>query len=87
MQQDVRENIEAIAAKDSWTAEDYDELVRLLFQDPNGPARLREMLARLVAADPEPTGAAALKIGIARYALSQFAPAVDDEQAADPVAL
>jgi DNA-directed RNA polymerase subunit alpha len=75
MEQAVQETLGQVVAKEAWSGEDYKSLVGLLTSDRHGQERLRAALAQLEAANPQPRGAAALKIGIARYLLYRFAEA------------
>ncbi|HUS47697.1 MAG TPA: hypothetical protein VM098_06235, partial [Phycisphaerae bacterium] len=63
MDQTVKHALDAIITKEAWTAEDYDQLLRLLFDLPDAANKLREILAKLLADNPQPSGTAALKIG------------------------
>jgi len=77
MEQTIQDEINAIAAKETWTSEDYDALVKLFFELPDAADKLREMLAKMVAENPQPSGTAALKIGIARFAVCQHEAALE----------
>lgn len=70
-------NIDEIVARDTWTAEDYHDLLVGLFQVNDAPDKWREIVGKLEKADPEPKGSAALKIGIGRYMLSRLSAALD----------
>ena len=72
MEQSAQDALTAIAAKETWTAEDHAQLLKELFATHDAPNKFKAMLARMEADDPEPKGAAALKIGIARYMLCRF---------------
>lgn len=76
MEQAQQTGLDAIIAKDTWTAEDYTELLEQLFATNDAARKFRAILADIVAADPEPKGSAALKIGIARYILGKSAEAI-----------
>lgn len=71
------ELIEEIAARDTWSAEDHRELLEQLFATSGGVDRFRGVVRRLEQEDPEPSGAAALKIGIARYMLGRAESALE----------
>ena len=77
MDQSVRDELDAIVAKDSWTIDDHDEILKQLSALGNAPVNFRQVLAQLEAETPEPTGAAAVKIGIARYMLCRFGRALE----------
>jgi len=70
-------NIDTIVAKDTWTSEDHTELLQKLVTLSDAPGKFRAITASLEADAPEPTGAAAVKIGIARYMLCRFPEALD----------
>ena len=77
MAQGAKELLTDAFAKDTWTVEDYDELLRAMFEVHGASGRLRESLAAAEAEDPDPKGAAALKIGIARLMLCRFTEALE----------
>jgi len=76
MEQTDRDAIAEIIALDTWTMDDSARLFQLLAAETNAPEKFRDALARMEAADPEPRGAAAVKIGLARYMVCRFAPAL-----------
>jgi len=76
------EDIETIIQKETWTAEDHAELYRMLLAAGNAPKKFKAICAQLEAESPEIKGAAALKIGMARYMLCQFDQAVEAFNAA-----
>jgi tetratricopeptide (TPR) repeat protein len=69
--------IEAIVAKDAWNYDDCLALVRELFTRSDAVNKFRTILAGLEGANPQPAGAVALKIGIARYMLCRFKEALE----------
>lgn len=71
------EPIEAIVAKDTWNYEDYQALIRHLYSQSDAVDKFRSILAQLEQANPQPSGAAALKVGVARYMLCRFRPALE----------
>ncbi len=73
---DVAAELDEIMAKDSWTDEDCRLLVRLFLQMKQPAHRFRQGVEKL-AAEPEPSGAAAVKLGIGRYLLCQFETALE----------
>jgi len=77
MEQSVRDELDAIVAKESWTVEDHEEILKQLSALSNAPANFRQVLAKLEAETPNPTGTAAVKIGIARYMLCRFEQALE----------
>jgi len=71
------EQLEEVMAKDAWTQEDCEELVRLFFTMKQPATKFRQQVERLAAAEPDPSGTAAVKLGIARYMLCRFAEAAE----------
>lgn len=76
MEQATKDELQAIVDQETWTAEDHEQLRRLLSAG-NAPASLRVVLAEMEAQTPNATGAAALKIGMARYMLCRFDSALE----------
>ena len=75
---EVTAELDAIMAKESWVDEDCRELNRLLLQLNQPVSKFRQMVERLSnASGDEPSGAAAVKLGIARYVLCQFQAALE----------
>ena len=72
MEQAAADAIAELVEKDTWTQEDHKQLLGKLFEKHNAAEKFKEILGKLEAADPQPKGAAALKIGIARYMLCRF---------------
>ncbi len=72
---DVVIELEQVIARESWTAEDCLRVRELLLAVSDPVRRLRESAASLTAANPELSGAVAVKLGIIRCMLSQFAEA------------
>lgn len=86
MEPTAQESISTIAAKETWTMEDHNQLAKELFRTPDAPRKFRSVLAEMERANPQPKGGAAMKIGIARYmlcrigdALEAFAEATDNK--------
>jgi len=71
------EQLDQILAKEAWTVEDCQQLQSLFFRMTDPAKKLRQQVARLAAADPEPSGALAVKLGIAKYLLCQFDEAAE----------
>ena len=69
--------IKDIVAKEVWTAEDHKELLQRLFAEGDAPRKLKAILAEMEAASPEPSGTAAVRIGIGRYMLCRFHAALE----------
>ena len=77
-----KDTITGIVAKETWTTEDVQELVEKLFDVVDAPGKFKAILGEMESRDPQPTGAAALKIGIARYMLCRFDQALQALSAA-----
>ncbi len=77
MESATPETIETIVAKETWTADDYDGLCAGLYNLPNAPDKFRAFLGEMETAHPDPRGAEALKVGIARYMLCRFDAALE----------
>jgi len=69
---DAVAELEELMDREAWSAEDCRRLQRLLSGVREPVRRLREWQAKASAENPEPTGAAAVKMGIVRYLLCQF---------------
>ena len=76
MDQSTTISLADAADKETWTVEDHEELVRQLFSVTGATGKFKDILARMAADNPDPKGAAALKIGIARYTLCRFPDAL-----------
>jgi len=74
--------VEAIIAKETWTAEDHQELLTHLLAMGDAPQKFKAILGRLEAQAPQLKGSAALKVGIARYMLCRFTDALEALSAA-----
>ncbi|MCD6364706.1 MAG: tetratricopeptide repeat protein [Planctomycetes bacterium] len=77
MEQTTQDRIAAITAKDSWNLQDCRELLEMLESAAQASDKFKAILGEMESAEGEPRGAAALKIGIARYALGRFQEALD----------
>ncbi len=75
MEQSSLDGIKAICAKETWTLEDYNQLVAGLCEAPDAVGKLKAALGEMEAENPDPKGSVAVKIGIARYAACRFAEA------------
>ncbi len=69
--------ISAIFAKDTWTAEDYGELLKQLPATTSEGRKVQILLLEADATNPSPKGAAAVKVGIIRYMLCRFSKALE----------
>jgi len=74
---DAGAGLEEIMGKEAWTAEDCRRIRELLAEVADPVRKFREMAADLAARDPAPSGAAAVKLGIARYMLCRLAEAAE----------
>lgn len=72
MEPTAQEAIAAIVAKETWTVDDHRQLAAELFRTADAPRKFRAILAELESANPQPKGAAALKIGLCRYMLCRL---------------
>ena len=72
--------VDDIFAKETWTQQDCNNLCALLFQMPTGTDKFLTLAGKMIYEHPEPTGAAAVKVGMALYLRGQF------EQAAKTLA-
>ena len=77
MEPSSQDSIATIVEKETWTAEDHCDLLKQLFTGRDAANKFKAVLADLESANPRPTGAAALKIGIARYMLCRFEQALE----------
>ena len=77
MENTVVDTIEALVAKDAWNYEDYRALISRLHSQSDAVDKFRSILHQLEQANPQPSGAAALKVGIARFMLCRFRPALE----------
>jgi DNA-directed RNA polymerase subunit alpha len=69
--------LDELLAKDAWSLEDVQKLQQTLPAMREPARRLREAVSRFNSANPAPSGAAALKLGICRYLLCQFVEALE----------
>jgi len=77
MEQSSLDGVTAICAKESWTLEDYNQLLRELSATSDAAGKCKAALGEMEGSNPEPKGGAALKIGIARYMACRFAEALE----------
>jgi len=76
MEQTDRDAIAEVLSKDTWTMQDSQTLFKLLSNETNAPEKFKGALAKMEAAEAEPRGAAAVKIGIARFMVCRFTEAL-----------
>jgi DNA-directed RNA polymerase subunit alpha len=72
---DAAPEFEQLMAKDNWAQEDCQKLERLFAQMREPARKLREAVGAIATA--KPAGALAVKLGVARYLLCQFADALE----------
>jgi DNA-directed RNA polymerase subunit alpha len=77
MEQSSLGGVTAICAKESWTLEDYNQLLRELSAASDAAGKCKAALWEMEGRNPEPKGGTALKIGIARYMACRFAEALE----------
>ena len=66
-----------LMAKEAWTQEDWQRVAAVLGQMREPARKFREAVAAVLAANPDPSGAVAVKIGICRMLLCQCGEALD----------
>ena len=72
MEEASQATVSDFIVRETWTFDDYRQLNNTLSEAGDTADRLREMVGQLEADDPEPKGAAALKLGIALYMVCRF---------------
>ena len=77
MEQAAKGVLDEIVARETWTFEDQKELLGQLYQAKDAPRRFRAILENMEAADGQPKGGSAIKIGIANYMLCRFSRALE----------
>ncbi|MHC4176742.1 MAG: tetratricopeptide repeat protein, partial [Planctomycetota bacterium] len=77
METDTQARLDEIVAKETWSIEDHDQFLGLLFETDHAANKFKDLLAKIEANAPEPKGAAALKVGIARYMACRFGAALE----------
>jgi DNA-directed RNA polymerase subunit alpha len=70
-------SLDELMARDNWTVADHDELLTVLFETHDPTDKLAAQLGACMQADPEPRGAAALKVGILLFTLTRFDEALE----------
>ena len=73
----VSTELEQMMAKELWSAEDCSRFRQVLLSTSDPIRALRESALALSAQDPDPSGAAAVKLGILKYMLFRFAEALE----------
>jgi len=77
MAENAQDTLSEVFARDVWTVEDHGELIKVLFETPRAVSKFKERLGKLEAEHPDPRGAAALKVGMARAMLCRFSEALE----------
>jgi len=77
MERTAEDRIDQIVSRESWGLQEHQELLKELFHVPNAADKFKQILAQLERDNPEPTGLAALKIGIGRFMLSRLNEALE----------
>jgi len=77
MEETAKETISDFLARDTWTYDDYTRLTETLSEAGDTSDKLREMVGMLESENPEPKGAAAVKVGIGLYMVCRFQQALD----------
>jgi DNA-directed RNA polymerase subunit alpha len=70
-------SLDELLAKETWTIEDLPLLRSALFEVNDATEKFKDALMAIREANPELKGTAALKVGMGRYMLCQFADALD----------
>jgi len=76
MESAVQDSIATIIAKDTWSTEDHDQLMKELFQTVDAPRAHASDTGGHRDRQPRRQGRGAMKIGIARYMVSRLADAL-----------
>ncbi len=77
MSEVTSESLVEIVQKDSWQREDIEQMLQICNDLSDSVSKLRGALGQLEQQNPEPKGAAALKIGVCRFYLSRYPGAVE----------
>ena len=64
--------VDEIVAKDTITADDYNEMLRMLHASKDGTEKIFSIMADLEEADANPSGGAAMKLGAAQLICNEF---------------
>ncbi|HPS52890.1 MAG TPA: DNA-directed RNA polymerase subunit alpha C-terminal domain-containing protein [Phycisphaerae bacterium] len=70
--EDPAKVVDGIIKKDSWTSDDYNELLCQLYAMGDAADKFRTIVNDMETANPNPAGAAAIKIGVSRLLCSRF---------------
>lgn len=77
MDQTSRDSLDALLGKETWTVEDYCQLNTELTNISDAADEMCSIIADLQAENPDPKGAAALKIGIGQFMICRFTEALE----------
>jgi len=77
MDQSLQDSIGSIVSKETWSAEDHQELLARMSGVRDAAGKFRGIVSEIEASTPDPKGGAALKVGICRYMTCRFAAALD----------
>lgn len=77
MHQTAKDDLEAVVAKETWTIQDYQEMLEHVLTLSNPAASLGAILSQMTADGLEVKGSAALKVGMIRYVLCRFGEALE----------
>ncbi|MDP6635255.1 MAG: DNA-directed RNA polymerase subunit alpha C-terminal domain-containing protein [Phycisphaerae bacterium] len=77
MEETPKETISDFIARDTWTFDDFNQLIETLSETGDTADKLRELVGKLEAENPDPKGASAVKLGIGLYMVSRFQQALD----------
>ncbi len=77
MEETPKDIINDFMARDTWTFEDYKKLNETLSEVGDTADKLREIAGVLDSENPEPKGAAAVKLGIAQFIACRFPRALE----------
>jgi DNA-directed RNA polymerase subunit alpha len=72
MSEVTAESLDQIVQKDSWQREDIEQMLQVCNDLSDSVTKLRQALGTLEQQNPDPKGAAALKIGLCRFFLARY---------------
>ncbi|MFP4107100.1 MAG: DNA-directed RNA polymerase subunit alpha C-terminal domain-containing protein [Phycisphaerae bacterium] len=77
MEQATTDAIETIANKETWTAEDYQELLEQFYDVSEAGDKARKLVRQIENANPDAKGTVAVKVGIAQFMVNRFRDALE----------
>jgi len=77
MEETPQLTISDFTARETWTFDDYRQLMQTLSEAGDTADKLREMVGHMEGDNPEPKGTAAVKLGIALYMACRFERALE----------